>query len=74
MEALGGREDICLFFFNLGTRRVWVVSIMPQPCFTPGAYYAGLGSRAGLDAEVGGKKYLCQGLNTGHLVYSKMLY
>jgi hypothetical protein len=60
--ASGWQEVQLLLILNLGTRRGWVVSIMPRSCFTPqerdpSTHCIGgwVGPRAGLDTEVWGK-------------------
>jgi hypothetical protein len=79
---LGWEEVQLLLFLDLGTRRGWVVSIMPRPRFTPGQRAHGthctggwVGPRAGLDAETRGKILCpCRGSNPGRPVRSQSLY
>jgi hypothetical protein len=67
---------------HMGTRWGWVVSITPQPCFTPrertpGAHWTGgwVGPRVSLDTEARRKiLYLCRGSNPSCPVCSQTLY
>jgi hypothetical protein len=79
---MGGEEVQLLLILNLGTRWGWVVSITPQPRFTPGERTAGtyctgswVGPRAGPGAETRGKTLcLCRGSNPSRPARSQPLY
>jgi hypothetical protein len=82
MQALGGEEVWLLLIHDLGTRWGWVVSVTPQPRFTPGERTPGthwtggwMGPRAGLDTEARGKFICpCRGSNPGRPARSQTLY